>query len=551
MHAAALGEHQSSDRTAARLAAAALFVAPFVFFWPETVGQRLFAPSDALLYFFPVRVLTAQFVRAGYLPLWNPFIFSGVPFLGEIQTAVLYPPNLLFFVLSPLWAMNLQMIATYSVAAVGTFAYARAAGSRCWCQHRRAHLRLVRLHDGAPPHTGVVQGASWLPVLLCCLERLRQGLRWRYIAGGAVAIALAVFAGHPQMAFNLLFVGALYGVYFGLIGGSTVGGWRYLVAVAGTLAAGVLLSAVQLVPTAELAALSVRAHFGLQRVRDVCTAARAAADVADALSVRGTGTVPYWGVGGYPHEVLGYIGLIPVMLVLAALPILLRNRWAWFWMGLAAFAFLMALGPATPLSSLMYHVPVYNLFRVAGRHFLQVDLAVAVLAAWSATHLGEVSRRWAVTAVLLVAAAVVVVAVTAVAWGHRVWDAFAAVTTGDRFANAEFAGAFAPTGVGIALPVLVALLSAAAVIAVVRRPSPVARAFLLLVLCTDLGAFGAFVPNTFPNAGRTDVVPDFVRELIQLEPSPGGYRLALAPAWRAHTGALRLGLVGHSHHQWV
>ncbi len=29
--------------------------------------------------------------RAGVVPLWNPYLFSGAPFLANIQAAVLYP----------------------------------------------------------------------------------------------------------------------------------------------------------------------------------------------------------------------------------------------------------------------------------------------------------------------------------------------------------------------------------------------------------------------------------------------------------------------------
>ena len=32
--------------------------------------------------------------RAGQIPLWNPYLFSGVPFLANIQAAVLYPAAL-------------------------------------------------------------------------------------------------------------------------------------------------------------------------------------------------------------------------------------------------------------------------------------------------------------------------------------------------------------------------------------------------------------------------------------------------------------------------
>jgi hypothetical protein len=517
-------------KLSARVAGPALFAAPFAFFWKAALGRVLLAPDDAMLYLLPMRLLTVQFLRAGVLPLWNPFLFSGVPYLAEIQTAVLYPPNLLFFVLSPLWAMNLQMISTYSIAALGMYAYARAAG----CSVLGAGVGgLVFAFNGFTMghlgHTGVIQGAAWMPLLLYSLERLRHVARWRYVALGAVSVALSVFAGQPQMPFNLLFVGGLYGVYFAVAAGAAVSGWRYLILAGTTLATGVLLAAAQLVPTAELVALTVRSTLPF----DVFTMLPLPLAQTPMLLVPflfgGTGSVSYWGAGPSIHEILGYAGLAPLMLVLAALPAMRRERWTWFWLGLATFAFLMTLGARTPLAWLMYHVPVYDHFRVAGRHFLQFDLALAVLAAWSVTRLGRVAPGWAMAAPLLVCAAVLTLDAVAVLFGDRIWAGLVATVPGG-FHNPALAGAFAAASPALALPAALAVLSAAAVIAFARRSSAPRGAALVAVLCLDLGTFGTLLPHALPAPEQIGAVPDFIRYLIRTEPEAADYRLAMMMA---------------------
>ena len=534
MRAAAEGEPAAvaeAETGPARIAVLLLFAAPFVLFWKGAIGRVLLAPSDALLYFFPVRVLTARLLRSGVLPLWNPFIFSGVPYLGEIQTAVLYPFNVLFLVLPPLWAMNLQMITTYSIAALGMYAYTRAVG----CSVLGASVGALAFAFngftmGHFAHTGVIQGAAWLPVLLYCLERLRGSLRWRFVAGGAAAVAVSVFAGHPQMPFNLLFIGALYGIYFALVGGAPVGRWRYLAVTATTLGAGVLLSAVQLVPTAELGALSVRADLSFQEFSLFSLPLSQIPMLLAPFLFGGVGGARYWGVGGIFHELLGYLGLVPLTLVLAAAPLLRRDRWAWFWVGLATFAFLMALGPATPLSWAMYHVPVYNLFRGAGRHFLPFDLAVAALAAWGLTHLGRVDRRWVIAAALLVGGAVLLVVAMAACCGERIWAGLVAVTTPGGFGNPALADAFVFLSPALALPAGMAVLSAVAVIALARQPSAPRAVFLVAVHALDLMVFASLVPHTAPSPEQATAVPDFLRYLTGTDPGPAGYRLGLAYA---------------------
>src|SRR2546423_1770900 len=77
------------------------FPADFVFDFPPFAPA---APSGGLLphanigdlvtSFFPYRTIASRAVRAGTLPLWNPYMLSGAPFLANTQSALFYPLNL-------------------------------------------------------------------------------------------------------------------------------------------------------------------------------------------------------------------------------------------------------------------------------------------------------------------------------------------------------------------------------------------------------------------------------------------------------------------------
>ena len=43
----------------------------------------------------------SSFQQGGELPRWNPYQFAGTPFLGDVETNMLYPPNWLFLILAP------------------------------------------------------------------------------------------------------------------------------------------------------------------------------------------------------------------------------------------------------------------------------------------------------------------------------------------------------------------------------------------------------------------------------------------------------------------
>ena len=87
--------------------AVGLAVLPFLIFLPETLGNRAFYISDYQNYFYPYHKATVDLVRAGNLPLWNPYTSGGIPLLGDGQTALFYPPNWLAYFMRPIHALML------------------------------------------------------------------------------------------------------------------------------------------------------------------------------------------------------------------------------------------------------------------------------------------------------------------------------------------------------------------------------------------------------------------------------------------------------------
>jgi Bacterial membrane protein YfhO len=75
----------------------ALLVAA-VFAGPMLHGE-VFQLRDHSDYFQPLRYFTAEQIRSGFLPLWNPYNASGEPWLANPQTGVFYPPAWLFLIL--------------------------------------------------------------------------------------------------------------------------------------------------------------------------------------------------------------------------------------------------------------------------------------------------------------------------------------------------------------------------------------------------------------------------------------------------------------------
>ena len=120
-----------------------LALLPCLFFWrlitPNPADRLVIAAGDFTEQYFPLRAFTAQAWVRGQLPLWNPYLYGGQPALADIQSGALYPPHVLEALLLgwggsvlgqeigfPLWALEWQVIVHFSLAAVGTYLFARS-----------------------------------------------------------------------------------------------------------------------------------------------------------------------------------------------------------------------------------------------------------------------------------------------------------------------------------------------------------------------------------------------------------------------------------------
>ena len=100
-------------------------LAPLFYFPPALLQRKVLCPDDGLLQNVPFRVAAAQIIRSGHLPLWNPYIFSGMPLFATAQVGILYPLNWFYVPFSAATATNLMVISTYVVAGLGAYLYAR------------------------------------------------------------------------------------------------------------------------------------------------------------------------------------------------------------------------------------------------------------------------------------------------------------------------------------------------------------------------------------------------------------------------------------------
>ncbi|MEK7215385.1 MAG: hypothetical protein AAB289_07320, partial [Chloroflexota bacterium] len=261
------------------LALVALFNAPLAF------GNGILTDYDLYNFFYPYWQYRAELLRAGQLPLWNPYLFTGVPLLANSQVGVFYPPNLLVLGLDAPRAVASSYLQHLCLAAGGAYLFLRLTvrlGS-IGAFGGAAMFALSGFFASQAGHINQVQAAAWTPWIVVAFHQAYAGrhMLWLAAAGGFLAVQLA--AGHPQESYLTLVIVAGLAGYETLLTAVREAGHerrplplrllypgRVLLRLAGaaaftavllaaTLLLGAGLAAVQLLPTVELQRESIRA----------------------------------------------------------------------------------------------------------------------------------------------------------------------------------------------------------------------------------------------------------------------------------------------------
>ena len=387
---------------------AAIFLA---FFW-RTVSGTIFRPGgggDLASFLFPIYRFAAHALSQGRLPLWNPHLYGGAPFIGDIQSGFLYPPNLLLFLLNPSFDyhwMQLLGIGHLWWAGLGVYTLARTLG----CSPPAALLAGVAfgLSDHLFIRTGnlnliaVLSWAGWI-LAACHLALTRSSLVW---AGWAAALfAIANYAGHAHSSYYL---GMAVGIYSaGVLG---IRYWESLAAEPPRTASrqllinlqypltvfvlAALLSAPILLPAFEMLPFTHRAAFDYQDSSKYSLPPGPALVGLFTPGFFGRGPGEYW---GSPDRVeMPYAGLVTLLLAAAALLLPMPPKWRRLlpWIALALFAFVVALGRYTPVHGWLTQIlPVYDSLRAPARAIVLWALTIAVLAAIGLDALLEGLKR--------------------------------------------------------------------------------------------------------------------------------------------------------------
>ncbi|MGC9334329.1 MAG: oligosaccharide flippase family protein, partial [Anaerolineae bacterium] len=363
-----------------------LLALPLILFWSVTVGSRTLVPADNLYQWEPYlsfaqqkgvtlpphnellsdlvleNLVWKQFfvesLRTGEVPLWNPHLFAGVPFLAAGQHSALYPLSTLYYALPlthaygwftvlQLWLAGVFMYALIRVLRLGRF-----PGLLAGITYQLSAFFVVSV-----VFPMIIAAAAWLPLLLAVIEIVVRKQEEKgsgpfvpivYIVPGAIVLGLLILAGHPEILVYTLLVLAYYAAARLILMWRRVGSWRPALRLGLWLGLmvglGLGVGSVQLIPMLELVTRNFReGSVTLADVRGWAYPVRqiitffvpdfygnpAHHGYWDLVSQQWVAVDRiFWGIKNYV-EAGSYVGILPLLLAGVAIMSAIRHLWQW------------------------------------------------------------------------------------------------------------------------------------------------------------------------------------------------------------------------------
>jgi hypothetical protein len=238
--------------------AAISLLATWVFFFEYLPPFRwVYIPWDMSGFHFPLLDYTFLSLKQGRFPLWDPSIYCGASYVGNIQAGLFYPPNWLLF------AMNLgrQHVAYWTLEALA-MAHLWLAFVLCFAWLRGRRLEPLACGFGALvfacggpllmqfTHLGMVCAYAWIPLGFWGVDQAAGEDRWQPLWKLVAASALCFLAGYPPSWFAFAVCVSVYAL-------AARGHLRVALWTGAALAFSLVVCMVQLLPTWEAAALKV------------------------------------------------------------------------------------------------------------------------------------------------------------------------------------------------------------------------------------------------------------------------------------------------------
>ena len=489
--------------------------------------------GDNLLAHLPDRAFIGSAYRSGALPLWNPYLYSGVDLPSLVQGGPFYPPNVvLYALLDPILAYNLILVGHLLASFLFTRSFLRANH----VSEAGAILGgLIYTFTGfTSANIGVVpllNAAAWVPAVFFLSTRWVQTRELRYCLGAGAMVSLQLLAGWPQM---VVLTAIFLAIYFAVALPGVERKWNVAAGFVIIFLFSAAIALAQILPALELKGQSNLRGISFEHFVSNALAPQMLIQLVLPFFFGVDGIWaelrPYWGPNNFSMSQC-YLGLLPLMFGTIAL--LEWRRVPLVRFGILAFivSLILTSGAHTSLARLLYRVPIYNFFRDHVVNLIFSGFAIATLSAIGLTvfanpHLAATFRKKIALSVIGMFILVLAAALLFAGWDT---DGLAQLSQRPLDASRRIADATGLRAPASAIPlVLLVAVSGLLLVGIRKAPSKRWRQMVLLFASMDLGLYAA-MQYSGPAYAKPTSAERSVLEILQESVSADVERIYPAP----------------------
>jgi hypothetical protein len=387
---------------------------PIIFFTLTTIiffSSQLFGSAyfweDFVEYVYPTQAFAARESAGFVIPFWNPYIFSGMPFIADLQTGFFYPLNrvLNFFVSNDgtlsVWGLQFITILHFFIAQITFYFLIRSwKKSQFAAMISAVSFSFSMLMVCHVIHPMIIYHLAWFPLVLLFFDKGIIERNYRYGIASGLILGMSYLSGHPQTTLFLTFFLALYFIwqFMFLFKNKEIRGIAYIhtfVPAILTIVVALGIFAVQYLPSTELADTAVRAENTYQKSSEGSLEfsqifSAVVPNIFGVMNTNPNNNFPFYlnlsdnsqAPFYYYWETSFYFGIAALILGLFGAITNFKNRIVGFMIAISIFGFLYALGSNFFIHKIFFGLPFFNLFRMPARMMMFVILGFSVLASF-------------------------------------------------------------------------------------------------------------------------------------------------------------------------
>lgn len=342
---------------------------------------------DNLLIFYPMKQILLQAIKEHSIPLWTPYNFSGAPYMGNGQSAIMYPLTWLYTVFPLPDSFSVMVILVPLLTLIFTYLLLRhfklSQTSSIFGAITFAFCGFMSVWMEENP--AVSQSMIWLPLLVLFADLLIQNPKRLWFLFFSCTVAIMMSSGFLQICiYELLFVTtfSLFRIFQLHLPQEKVRKRIVLMFLGGLT--GLLLVAPYLTVTWEGYQLSPREFAKIPEIRSIFLVQWShIISLFNPDWLGNPGTYNYKNIGSYYDKIL-FIGVIPLFFVLCKL-FLKKNSLEQFFIITAGIT--MFFGFSSPVTQWLFAQPIPILSSMLpSRIFYLSSFALSLFAAFGFEH---------------------------------------------------------------------------------------------------------------------------------------------------------------------